>query len=197
MLNRLRKQSLLKILIMIWNVFRMTLLKVFKRNKVKVSLIQNIHPTTEIAVKGGRLVLEHSVFTRKNVCFRVESGELVIGTSFFNQGCCVTAMKKVIIGDNCLFGPNVVIVDHDHDYSFLNTQRGNHYKYGQVKIGNNVWIGANVTILRGTIIGDNCVIGAGCIVRGKVEENTLLYDKNNQVRKIIREGLQNSLCREV
>ena len=33
-----------------------------------------------------------------------------------------------------------------------------------IKIGNNVWIGANVTILPGVTIGDNTVIGAGSVV---------------------------------
>ena len=34
-----------------------------------------------------------------------------------------------------------------------------------VIIGNNCWIAANVTILKGAVIGDNCVISAGCIVK--------------------------------
>lgn len=36
-------------------------------------------------------------------------------------------------------------------------------------IGNNVFIGANTTILPGSEIGDNCIVGAGSVVRGKLE----------------------------
>ena len=185
MIEKLKKQSIGKLFIMLWNVFRMTALKIRFRKKARISFIQNLHPSTEIAVKNGVLTLAHSVFTRRNVSFRAEGGELFIGTSFFNQGCCVTCMKKIEIGCDCLFGPNVVIVDHDHDYSFLDNQRGNHYLTNDIRIGNNVWVGANVTILRGSVIGDNCVIGAGCVVKGVVEPDTVLISKQNQTCKKI------------
>ena len=97
-------------------------------------------------------------------------------------------MNKIEIGNDCLFGPNVVIVDHDHDYHFTDNQRGNHWLLGEVKIGNNVWVGANVTILRGTTIGDGVIIGAGAVVKGKVEANTILYQKSNYIIKAITEN---------
>lgn len=136
---------------------------------------------------GGTLKLKHSVFTRRGVSFRVEGGLLEIGTSFFNQGCSVTAQNKIIIGDDCLFGPNVVIVDHDHDYSYIDNQRGNHWVMGDVVIGNNVWVGANTTILRGTTIGDGAVIGAGSVVKGNIADNTVIYPRQNQIVKTIKQ----------
>ena len=42
-----------------------------------------------------------------------------------------------------------------------------------IKIGNNVFIGHNTSILPGTCIGDNCVIGAGSVVRGNLECNSV------------------------
>ena len=42
------------------------------------------------------------------------------------------------------------------------------YKTAPVEIGNNVWIGANCVILRGTKIGDNCVVAAGSVIKGRV-----------------------------
>ena len=42
-----------------------------------------------------------------------------------------------------------------------------------------MWIGANVTILRGTQIEDGAVIGAGCVIRGKVEKNTVVVNKQD------------------
>ena len=41
-----------------------------------------------------------------------------------------------------------------------------------VEIGDNVWVGANVSIVAGTEIGDNVTIGAGCFVSGKIPSNT-------------------------
>ncbi|MBQ4407055.1 MAG: hypothetical protein II852_08610 [Bacteroidales bacterium] len=48
-----------------------------------------------------------------------------------------------------------------------------------VKIGNNCWIGSNVTILKGVTIGDNCVIGAGCIVFKNIEPNSVIINKQD------------------
>lgn len=187
MINKLKKQNPKKILIIAINLIRMALLNVIHIGNVKASLIQNISPSTEIVVKKGKLSLSHSVFTRKNVSFRVEGGEMSIGTSFFNQGCIVACMDNIQIGNNCLFGPNVVIVDHDHEYRYSDERRGNHYRNATVNIGNNVWIGANVTILRGTQIGDGAVIGAGCVIRGKIKNNTLVVNKQDiQVTSIQR-----------
>lgn len=45
---------------------------------------------------------------------------------------------------------------------------------GKVIIGNNVWIGGNVTILPGVIIGDNSVIGAGAVVTKDVSANCVV-----------------------
>ena len=116
MFERIKIQSLKKLVIMLWNVIRMGYLHIRFGSKAQVSFLQNIHPTTELAIEKGTMKLSHSVFTRKNNSFRVVEGRLIIGTSFFNQGCTITALKCISIGDNCLFGPNVVIVDHDHDY---------------------------------------------------------------------------------
>ena len=42
-----------------------------------------------------------------------------------------------------------------------------------VKIGNNVWIGANCTVLAGVEIGDNSVIGAGSVVTKSIPKNVV------------------------
>ena len=178
MLEILKRQNFQKLWFMLLNVFRMSFLKVRKGKKAEVAFIQNLHPTTEIAVEKGKLHLAHSVFTRKNVCFRAANGELKIGTSFFNQGCSITALQKIVIGDNCIFAPNVVVVDHDHDFAFLDKRRGMEFKKSDVIIGDNVWIGANVTILRGTHIGDNSVIAAGLVIKGVIPENSLVRRVN-------------------
>lgn len=181
------KQPLGKLTIMGYDLLRMALLRLRHPRTALVSLRQNLHPSTEIRLEdGGSLALGSSVMTRKNVSFKVCGGVLQIGTSFFNQGCVVTAMKSIVIGRNCQFGPNVVIVDHDHDFTFADERRGTHYKYGEVVIGDNVWVGANATILRGTHIGPGSVIGAGCVVKGDIPAGTILRPAPNQEAKPIR-----------
>lgn len=187
MLERIKKQSFKKLLIMFYNVFRMLLLRIRCGKNSEISMVQNIHPSCEIAViNGGDLTFKHSIFTRRNVSFRVEGGDLRVGTSFFNQGCSITCMDQITIGDDCLFGPNVVIVDHDHDYKYLNNERGANYLTAPVIIEDNVWIGANVTILRGTDIGSGAVIGAGTVIKGIIPANSVVTAKRDLSIKMIK-----------
>ncbi len=93
-------------------------------------------------------------------------GKVTIGNNvYFNRGCYISAHESVTIGSNCLFGEQVSIHDENHvpgrDTNPIDT-RG--YVTAPVVIGNNVWIGAKVTILQGVRIGDNAVIGANAVV---------------------------------
>ena len=71
----------------------------------------------------------------------------------------------------------MLIYDHDHDYRAQGGIKAGKYKTTPVRIGDNVWIGANTVILRGTTIGNNVVIGAGSVVSGNVEDNTVFIQK--------------------
>lgn len=182
-IEKLSKQTPKKLFVMLYNIPRIFLKKMLHPSTFHASIVQNISPSTEIACEGGTMILHHSIFTRNNVSFRASKGGcLEIGTSFFNLNCTIMCMKKVCIGDNCLFGPNVVIVDDDHDYKAQGALRGCNFLTDEVIIGNNVWVGANSVILRGTHIGDNCVIGAGCVVKGEYLDNTIIYTEHNNLK---------------
>ncbi|MNE78614.1 putative lipopolysaccharide biosynthesis O-acetyl transferase WbbJ [compost metagenome] len=51
---------------------------------------------------------------------------------------------------------------------------------GEVHIGEHVWIGSNVVILRDTFIGDRAVIAAGSVVKGHVPADTLYLNKREE-----------------
>lgn len=117
----------------------------------------------------------------------VEKGTLTVGDNcFINCGSYLTVMGNTKIGDGCLIGPNVMIFDHDHDYKCAGGIAAGQSVVGEIVIGNNVWIGANSVILKGTVIGDNSVIAAGSIVKGSVPENSMVYQKRDNVLKCIR-----------
>lgn len=71
------------------------------------------------------------------------------------------------IGKNVMLTRNVTILTHGFDWSVLNGVYGDVLgSSGKVVIGNNVFVGMNTTILKGTTIGDNVIIGANCFIRG-------------------------------
>lgn len=78
----------------------------------------------------------------------------------------------IYIGDHVMIGPNVVICTGTHPISPKLRLKQAQYNL-PVKIGNNVWIGANSVILPGVTIGDNTIIGAGSIVTKDIPENVI------------------------
>ncbi|KAA0958752.1 acyltransferase [Planococcus sp. ANT_H30] len=154
-------------------------------NRLKVSPFQSVHWDTDLKIKGkSEVIINHSLETRRGVAIRVESGKLEIGSGcFINTNSSITSIEKISIGKNCKIGNNVVIVDHDHDYKNLPNAP---LVSTPVSIGENVWIGANSVILRGTEIGDNCVIAAGTIVKGQIPDDTIVYQKKSNIFKKVK-----------
>ncbi len=77
---------------------------------------------------------------------------------------------NIYVGDKVMFGPNVVIATANHP--ILPELRAKGLQYNkEVRIGNNVWIGAGAVVVPGVTIGDNAVIGAGSIVVKDVPAN--------------------------
>ena len=73
------------------------------------------------------------------------------------------------VGDNCLFGNFVTLHSENHIYADpTKSIREQGVSHKGIKIGNDCWVGAKVTILDGTVVGDGCVIAAGAVVRGIV-----------------------------
>lgn len=91
------------------------------------------------------------------------------------------------IGDNCRIGTDFLCVDSDfHGIKKEDRDNPEKIKNRPVKIGNDVFIGNNVTILKGVEIGDNCVIGAGSVVVKSIPANTVACGNPAKVIKEIR-----------
>jgi acetyltransferase-like isoleucine patch superfamily enzyme len=85
---------------------------------------------------------------------------LILGSGYINNNLSLACFDKIEIGDNVAIAENVCIRDCDnHDIT-----SSIHTKTQPIKIGNNVWIGMNATILKGVNIGDGCIIAAGSVV---------------------------------
>ncbi len=89
---------------------------------------------------------------------------------FINMGCTFQDWGGITIGDDCLIGHNCTICTVNHDKN--PDMRGN-MVCSPVKIGDKVWIGANVTILPGVSIGDGAIIAAGAVVTRNVDAGTI------------------------
>lgn len=101
---------------------------------------------------------------------------------FINSGCHFQDQGGITIGDGALIGHNVVLATINHGLA-PSENRKNHY--APIKIGKNVWIGSNATILPGVIIGEWAVIGAGAVVTKDVEPYTIVGGNPAKILKHI------------
>ena len=162
---------------------KMMILKIQGRKQFSGPIISMISPITEITLdRGGILRIGNKFKMRDSAKLRVRNkAECIIGNNVsLNCQNMIACREKIVIGNDVQFSPNVQIYDHDHDYKTLGGSKAGKYKTSPVVIGNNVWIGANTVILRGTVLGDNCVVGAGSIIKGHYPDNSLIIQKRDE-----------------
>ena len=107
--------------------------------------------------------------------FNCDCGKnIFIGNDFTgNHNLTILDIREVYIGNNVMIGPNTLITTVGHPLSPKG--RRQYHAFAQpVRIGNDVWIGGNVTILPGVTIGNNVVVAAGAVVTKDVPDNTLV-----------------------
>lgn len=118
-------------------------------------------------------------------------GELVIGKNVGMSSTAIVCHDKIEIGDHVNIGGNVVLYDTDF-HSLDSKDRMNRQKdidgtkTNPIKIGNNVFVGAHSTILKGVSIGNNSVIGACSVVSKDVPENEIWAGNPAKCIKTIR-----------
>ena len=106
--------------------------------------------------------------------FKCDYGyNIEIGNNFFsNYNLVILDTAKVKFGDNVFIGPNCGFYtpNHPRDAKLRATGIQNSKP---ITVGNNVWIGGNVTVLGGVKIGDNVIVGAGSVVTKDLPSNTI------------------------
>ncbi|WP_231390109.1 DapH/DapD/GlmU-related protein [Sphingobacterium pedocola] len=90
---------------------------------------------------------------------------------FINFDCVFLDLGGITIEDNVFIAPKVSLLSEGHPTSI----EDRHSLIPKpIRIKNNAWIGANVTILQGVTIGENAVVAAGAVVSKDVPDNTIV-----------------------
>lgn len=92
-----------------------------------------------------------------------------------NHYCFIGVRGDIEIGDNVIFGPRVNVFSENHNFDRTDIPiKEQGVTKDKTVIGNDVWIGANASIMSGVKIGDGCIIAAGAVVSKDVEDFSIV-----------------------
>ena len=119
---------------------------------------------------GNRARLVSTVATLELVT--LPGGHLEIGNNvFINYGSSLVSSKHVLIGDDCLIGTHVMVMDCD----FHRVEDKEWDTTGEpIILGQKVWLGNRSIVLKGVTIGHDAVVAAGAVVTRDVPPRTLV-----------------------
>lgn len=125
---------------------------------------------------------------QRSIVFARGKGKIYIGNNVGMSGVTVYAFDSISIGNDTIIGANTKIFDSDFhpiDPQIRKIEPNNkeHTKTRPVEIGENVFIGCNCIVLKGSKIGNNCVVGAGSVVSGQFEDNCVIAGNPAKVIK--------------
>ncbi len=108
----------------------------------------------------------------RNIVFYNPSQISIGDHVYIAYNCWFSASGEIIIEDEVLFGPSVIVASSNH-----NRVNGS-YRFGEgiekpILVGKGSWIGGNSTITAGASIGKGSIIGANTLVTGEIEDNVL------------------------
>ena len=125
----------------------------------------------------GRIIFDDDVCI-DNDCRFVAANDAVLcigkrtsigAFSIFNCGVSVT------VGNDCMLSGMVHVQSSQHGYAKGELIRTQKHTYGEIVIGNDVWVAFNASILKGVILEDGCVVGAKSLVReGHFKMNSII-----------------------
>lgn len=117
------------------------------------------------ATDGGRIQFGASTAIDRFASVVVKHGKLSSGRNLYlGIGSVVVARESITIGENVLIAEHVTIRDQDHTIAPTEDQGRVGFTTSPIVIGDNVWLGANVTVTQGVTIGNNVVVGANSVV---------------------------------
>lgn len=134
------------------------------------------HTTCLTVQKGGELVFQKTAHIGLGTKIHVHEGaRMYLGDNFaVSANSSFVCYKSMVMGHDIQFSWGCQVMDSDTHHIFdddgnvINPDK-------EVRVGDKVWIGSNVTIMKGTHIPGNCVVGACSFVSGnKFDSNTII-----------------------
>lgn len=167
------------------------------QSAMRVTLTRLAYPEIEIgrgvrlgagaslrAFDGGSMRIGAGADIGRNAVLVADGGTLQIGPrGFVGQGTTIVATQAITIGADSLISEFITIRDQDHSIDGCPRNRAG-FTTAPIRIGDNVWIAAKASVLRGVTIGDHSVIGAHAVVTRDIAASSIATGVPARVRPI-------------
>ncbi|BCM76340.1 acyltransferase [Aeromonas caviae] len=172
-----------KVIVYIYCLIKVFVFKIISFNRPSLYKVKLVQPT--FFGGKGRVELNEvsiGIYESSNllngygfISARAENSIIKIGrgTIINNSPTIIADKSSIEIGESCLIGTGFYCADSDFHSLSINDRNGVAHVCKRIVIGNNVFIGNDVKVLKGVTIGDNSVIGAGSVVVKNVEANSI------------------------
>jgi acetyltransferase-like isoleucine patch superfamily enzyme len=140
-----------------------------KLYKTRCAIDTNVFVTNPGNFSSGQSsVLYHSCYILNN------NGKFTLGDNSHLGAYCYVNVDhgNVSVGNHVAIGPGTKIIAYSNHYA-RGKKVTDERKVADISIGNNVFVGANCTLLPGTIIQDNVIVAAGAVVTGTLKTNAV------------------------
>lgn len=166
------------------NGLRKKVICCFLNKSCKIGSLFRLFWGTELILyhKANAIIGKKVKIERNSTIVCVNKAKLEIGDNVgIGAGSRIVCRENIRIGENTMFGPNVMLYDHDHKFDSDNDISRTEFNLSAITIGKNCWVGAGTIILKGTQIGDRCIIGAGSVIKGKIASGKKVIQKRNTI----------------
>lgn len=159
-------------------------------------------PETQLyALPTGSIRIGSYSCIRGNLEVQRDGGFIEIGERcYIGDGTRIWAANRITIGNNVLVAHNCNIFDNDtHPIDYLERRKDaeNIIWHGvrnnfstlrsiDIQIGNDVWIGANVSIMKGVTIGDRSIVGSGSVVTDSFPDDVVIVGNPARIVKYLK-----------
>lgn len=122
---------------------------------------------------GNNCILEHGIYFKYDGIWSKGPSIIIGDATFIGAGCEFNISGRIQIGKRAMIASGCKFIDHDHGTSLKMPMNDQRPVIKQILIGEEVWLGAYVTVLKGVEIGKGAVIGAGSLILKNVGENEI------------------------
>ena len=138
--------------------------------RLQRELIPDMDPTATI-IPPFRCDMGHRIKLGKN--------------TFVNYNCSFLDNGGIEIGDNTLIGPDCHILTSQHPIDYMERRQPVENSY-RIRLGNDCWLGANVTVCPGVTIGDRVIVAAGSVVIRDVPSDMMVAGNPAVIKKWLK-----------